>query len=104
MLIDNSSFRQGLPESSHKDVKLVVATKPFSNTYAADVSPSMALDSGILSRNDGNGAIMRIAGASKLALTLERQSLLWLSKQALTLPIFDAPKPKQALALQANII
>jgi len=36
-----------MPESSHKDVKLVVATKPFSNTYAADVSPSMALDSGI---------------------------------------------------------
>ena len=50
-----------MPESSHKDVKLGVATKAFSNTYATDMSPSMALDSGILSRNDGNGAIMRIA-------------------------------------------
>ncbi|MEI7868689.1 MAG: hypothetical protein WCI11_12420 [Candidatus Methylumidiphilus sp.] len=50
-----------MPESSHKDVKLGVATKAFSNTYATDRLPSMALDSGILSRNDGNGAIMRIA-------------------------------------------
>ncbi|MCX7110510.1 MAG: hypothetical protein NTX45_10355 [Proteobacteria bacterium] len=36
-----------MPESSHKDVKLGVATKPFSNTYATDKLPSMALDSGI---------------------------------------------------------
>ncbi|MCX7111608.1 MAG: hypothetical protein NTX45_16085 [Proteobacteria bacterium] len=36
-----------MPESSHKDVKLGVATKPFSNTYAIDKLPSMALDSGI---------------------------------------------------------
>ncbi|MEI7868586.1 MAG: hypothetical protein WCI11_11895 [Candidatus Methylumidiphilus sp.] len=36
-----------MPESSHKDVKLRVATKPFSSTYATDMSPSMALDSGI---------------------------------------------------------
>ena len=28
----NPSFRHGLPESSHKDVKLGVATKAFSNT------------------------------------------------------------------------
>jgi len=51
-----------MPESSHKDVKPGVSTKPFSNTYATDMSPSMALDSGIPCRNDGNGAIMRIAG------------------------------------------
>jgi len=30
-----------MPESSHKDVKLAVATKPFSNTYATDMSPSL---------------------------------------------------------------
>jgi len=36
-----------MPESSHKDVNLVVAIKPFSNTYATDKLPSMALDSGI---------------------------------------------------------
>ncbi len=36
-----------MPESSHKDVNLGVAIKPFSNTYATDMSPSMALDSGI---------------------------------------------------------
>ncbi|MEI7870317.1 MAG: hypothetical protein WCI11_20755 [Candidatus Methylumidiphilus sp.] len=47
-----------MPESSHRDVNPRVATKPFSNTEATDMSPSMALDSGILSRNDGNGAIM----------------------------------------------
>jgi len=50
-----------MPESSHRDVNPGVATKPFSNTEATDMSPSMALDSGILSRNDGNEAIMRIA-------------------------------------------
>ena len=36
-----------MPESSHRDVKLGFATKPFSNTYATDTLPSMALDSGI---------------------------------------------------------
>jgi len=36
-----------MPESSHKDVNLGVAIKPFSNTYATDMSPSVALDSGI---------------------------------------------------------
>jgi len=36
-----------MPESSHKDVNLGVAIKPFSNTYATDKLPSMALDSGI---------------------------------------------------------
>ncbi|MEI7869665.1 MAG: hypothetical protein WCI11_17395 [Candidatus Methylumidiphilus sp.] len=36
-----------MPESSYKDVKLGVATKPFSNTCATDTLPSMALDSGI---------------------------------------------------------
>ena len=36
-----------MPESSHKDVNLGVAIKPFLNTYATDMSPSMALDSGI---------------------------------------------------------
>jgi len=36
-----------MPESSHKDVSLGVAIKPFSNTYATDKLPSMALDSGI---------------------------------------------------------
>jgi len=36
-----------MPESSHKDVNLGVAIKPFSNAYATDKSPSMALDSGI---------------------------------------------------------
>ena len=36
-----------MPESSHKDVNLGVATKPFSNTYATDKLPSVALDSGI---------------------------------------------------------
>ncbi|MEI7867832.1 MAG: hypothetical protein WCI11_08060 [Candidatus Methylumidiphilus sp.] len=46
------SFRHGLPESSHKDVNLGVAIKPFSNTYATDMSPSMALDSGAPCRND----------------------------------------------------
>jgi len=30
--IGGPSFRHGLPESSHKDVKLGVATKAFSNT------------------------------------------------------------------------
>jgi len=39
-----------MPESSHKDVNLGVAIKPFSNTYATDMSPSMALDSGIHAR------------------------------------------------------
>ncbi|MCX7109336.1 MAG: hypothetical protein NTX45_04205, partial [Proteobacteria bacterium] len=28
-----------MPESSHKDVNLGVAIKPFSNTYATDMSP-----------------------------------------------------------------
>jgi len=36
-----------MPESSHKDVNLGVAIKPFSNTYATDKLPSVALDSGI---------------------------------------------------------
>jgi len=36
-----------MPESSHKDVNLGVAIKPFSNTYANDMLPSVALDSGI---------------------------------------------------------
>jgi len=36
-----------MPESSHKDVKLGFATKPFSNILATDKLPSMALDSGI---------------------------------------------------------
>ena len=36
-----------MPESSHKDVNLGVAIKPFSNTYATGKLPSMALDSGI---------------------------------------------------------
>ncbi len=36
-----------MPESSHKDVNPGVAIKPFSNTYATDMSPSVALDSGI---------------------------------------------------------
>jgi len=45
--MDDSSFRLRMPESSHKDVNPRVAIKPFSNTYATDMSPSMALDSGI---------------------------------------------------------
>jgi len=57
-----------MPESSHKDVNLGVAINPFSNTYVTYMSPSVALDSGILSRNDGSGAIMRIAGSARLAL------------------------------------
>ncbi|MCX7111319.1 MAG: hypothetical protein NTX45_14570 [Proteobacteria bacterium] len=36
-----------MPESSHKDVNLGVVIKPFSNTYATDKLPSVALDSGI---------------------------------------------------------
>ena len=36
-----------MPESSHKDVNPGVAIKPFSNAYATDMSPSLALDSGI---------------------------------------------------------
>jgi len=36
-----------MPESSHKDVNPGVAIKPFSNTYATDMLPSVALDSGI---------------------------------------------------------
>ncbi|MEI7869514.1 MAG: hypothetical protein WCI11_16620 [Candidatus Methylumidiphilus sp.] len=36
-----------MPESSHKDVNLGVAIKPFSNTYATGKLPSLALDSGI---------------------------------------------------------
>jgi len=36
-----------MPESSHKDVNPGVTIKPFSNTYATDMSPSVALDSGI---------------------------------------------------------
>jgi len=36
-----------MPESSHKEVKLGFATKPFSNADATDKLPSMALDSGI---------------------------------------------------------
>jgi len=61
MLINNPSFRLRMPESSHKDVKLWVASKPFSTTYATDKLPSM--DSGFRHpcRNDGNGAIMTIA-------------------------------------------
>ncbi|MCX7109148.1 MAG: hypothetical protein NTX45_03255 [Proteobacteria bacterium] len=47
MLIDNPSFRLRMPESSHKDVNPGVAIKPFSNTYATDMLPSVALDSGI---------------------------------------------------------
>ncbi|MEI7868433.1 MAG: hypothetical protein WCI11_11105 [Candidatus Methylumidiphilus sp.] len=49
----NPSFRHGLPESSHKDVNLWVGASPESSTCASGKLPSMALDSGILSRNDG---------------------------------------------------
>jgi len=53
-----------MPESSHKDVKLGVATKPFSNTYATGMSPSLGAGFRHPCRNDGNGAIMRIAVVS----------------------------------------
>jgi len=39
------SFRHGLPESSHKDVKLRAGTLPKSSTCASGKLPSMALDS-----------------------------------------------------------
>ncbi|MGZ8190061.1 MAG: hypothetical protein ACXWTS_02400 [Methylococcaceae bacterium] len=45
--IKSSSFRQGLPESSHRDVNLWVYTSAQSSTCAAAKLPSMALDSGI---------------------------------------------------------
>jgi len=64
-----------MPESSHKDVNPGVAIKPFSNTYATDMLPSVALDSGILSRNDGNGAIMRIAAAEPTPLPLSASQI-----------------------------
>ncbi|TAL41542.1 MAG: SDR family NAD(P)-dependent oxidoreductase, partial [Methylovulum sp.] len=43
----NTSFRQGLPESSRREVSLWAGTSSESSTCASDKLPSMALDSGI---------------------------------------------------------
>ncbi len=45
--VDNSSFRQGLPESSHREVNLPAENYLRSNAVATGKLPSMALDSGI---------------------------------------------------------
>ncbi len=64
--LDNVDFEQSIyradrqhvipawmPESSHKDVNLGVAIKPFSNAYATDKSPSLGTGFRHPCRNDG---------------------------------------------------
>ena len=46
-MLQSPSFRQGLPESSHRDVNLGADREPKSNIYVTNQLPSMALDSGI---------------------------------------------------------
>ncbi|MEI7868375.1 MAG: hypothetical protein WCI11_10815 [Candidatus Methylumidiphilus sp.] len=64
------SFRHGLPESSHREVNLGVAIKPFSSTYATDNLPSMDAGFRHPCRNDG----VFVSAGLRLVPTLQRQS------------------------------
>ena len=76
-----SSFRQGLPESSHKDVKLQVYSYAKSSSCEVSKLPSMAMDSGIQAGMTANFVIMRIAVTTGLIryLLIYRviQRLIW---------------------------
>jgi len=92
-----------MPESSQKDVNPGVAIKPFSNTYATDKLPSLGAGFRHTCRNDGNGAIIRIAAEIRKILDyIGESSTPPKISQARGPPLWDAGEAAQRKVFDAG--